>query len=299
MAARRGTRKLPKPTFLEGRLVPAEGFEPPTTRLRSGCSTAELRRLKDCASDMRREALVGNPLNETTVAACPGTPRRRVEASGTGSGSRRGIRPRIVRRVHQRDHRFDRLFCRAPGRRICGGRRALAAILRPCSTGVSTGGDGFFRHEPAARSGRARSAGARRRFRPAALSIETVEPAVDRRHRQPVFDDHAIRGPHRIRRGAHRAAIHSRTRPSSPARPPRSPPSRWRHDASAPTDRRASAARAVTEFTRFERGPRQRQRALDLARHLVGQPLHARAALARGIAKRADWHRSRRCRDAG
>ena len=28
------------------RLVPAEGFEPPTTRLRSGCSTAELRRLK-------------------------------------------------------------------------------------------------------------------------------------------------------------------------------------------------------------------------------------------------------------
>ena len=26
-------------------LVPAEGFEPPTTRLRSGCSTAELRRL--------------------------------------------------------------------------------------------------------------------------------------------------------------------------------------------------------------------------------------------------------------
>jgi hypothetical protein len=31
--------------ILEG-LVPAEGFEPPTTRLRSGCSTAELRRLK-------------------------------------------------------------------------------------------------------------------------------------------------------------------------------------------------------------------------------------------------------------
>jgi hypothetical protein len=28
------------------KLVPAEGFEPPTTRLRSGCSTAELRRLK-------------------------------------------------------------------------------------------------------------------------------------------------------------------------------------------------------------------------------------------------------------
>src|SRR5262245_27744350 len=27
-------------------MVPAEGFEPPTTRLRSGCSTAELRRLK-------------------------------------------------------------------------------------------------------------------------------------------------------------------------------------------------------------------------------------------------------------
>src|SRR4029077_1238616 len=28
------------------KMVPAEGFEPPTTRLRSGCSTAELRRLK-------------------------------------------------------------------------------------------------------------------------------------------------------------------------------------------------------------------------------------------------------------
>src|SRR5262245_31534565 len=27
-------------------MVPAEGFEPPTTRLRSGCSTAELRRPK-------------------------------------------------------------------------------------------------------------------------------------------------------------------------------------------------------------------------------------------------------------
>jgi hypothetical protein len=26
-------------------MVPAEGFEPPTTRLRSGCSTTELRRL--------------------------------------------------------------------------------------------------------------------------------------------------------------------------------------------------------------------------------------------------------------
>ena len=31
------------------RLVPAEGFEPPTTRLRSGCSTAELLRLFQCA----------------------------------------------------------------------------------------------------------------------------------------------------------------------------------------------------------------------------------------------------------
>jgi hypothetical protein len=30
----------------EGKMVPTEGFEPPTTRLRSGCSTTELRRLE-------------------------------------------------------------------------------------------------------------------------------------------------------------------------------------------------------------------------------------------------------------
>ena len=31
-------------------MVPAEGFEPPTTRLRSGCSTTELRR-PDCSAE--------------------------------------------------------------------------------------------------------------------------------------------------------------------------------------------------------------------------------------------------------
>ena len=32
------------------KMVPAEGFEPPTTRLRSGCSTTELRR-PDCSAE--------------------------------------------------------------------------------------------------------------------------------------------------------------------------------------------------------------------------------------------------------
>src|SRR4029079_5042403 len=44
---------------IEG-LVPAEGFEPPTTRLRSGCSTAELRRLKPRHGYRRRPLLASN-----------------------------------------------------------------------------------------------------------------------------------------------------------------------------------------------------------------------------------------------
>jgi hypothetical protein len=38
-------RISPRLLFMRFGVVPAEGFEPPTTRLRSGCSTAELRRL--------------------------------------------------------------------------------------------------------------------------------------------------------------------------------------------------------------------------------------------------------------
>ena len=44
------------------KLVPAEGFEPPTSRLRSGCSTAELRRLKratDIGVSLQWQAIVG------------------------------------------------------------------------------------------------------------------------------------------------------------------------------------------------------------------------------------------------
>ena len=65
-AARGAARGL---AFWRRRVVPAEGFEPPTTRLRSGCSTAELRRLAEMlrATDIgaglawqaiRREALI-------------------------------------------------------------------------------------------------------------------------------------------------------------------------------------------------------------------------------------------------
>src|SRR5262249_12853198 len=45
------------------KMVPAEGFEPPATRLRSGCSTAELRRLQAGACSKLRacgkEAVTG------------------------------------------------------------------------------------------------------------------------------------------------------------------------------------------------------------------------------------------------
>src|SRR3974390_2257087 len=39
-----GSNPLLTDSGLKERMVPAEGFEPPTPRLRSGCSTAELRR---------------------------------------------------------------------------------------------------------------------------------------------------------------------------------------------------------------------------------------------------------------
>src|SRR5262245_51535784 len=58
-------------------MVPAEGFEPPTPRLRSGCSTAELRRLT-WAFRYLRPATLATHLNSRSP---------REPGGGSGSGS--------------------------------------------------------------------------------------------------------------------------------------------------------------------------------------------------------------------
>src|SRR5262245_53329532 len=75
-------------------MVPAEGFEPPTTRLRSGCSTAELRRLKT-APLISMRATIGKqyslyrPINGTACATAANH-RARVAPTFRALGRRQG-----------------------------------------------------------------------------------------------------------------------------------------------------------------------------------------------------------------
>ena len=137
----------------ERRLVPTEGFEPPTPRLRSGCSTAELRRL-ELGHCYRRWICVGKQYGRPRISpkqlpdALPGVAQRQRRRRGRlrhRIAIETEIRPRIVRRMHQRDHRLDRLgfgcrvsatgsrrrpnrgFRRRLGLYLQGGRRGFAA----------------------------------------------------------------------------------------------------------------------------------------------------------------------------
>jgi hypothetical protein len=111
-----------------GMLVPAEGFEPPTTRLRSGCSTAELRRPKSRGHRYRRQtviaskpvAVVPSPLKGAPPNDQRGLTKQLPQALPWVAGGRRrhfrhgvaieaGIRAGIVGRMHQGNDRFDRL----------------------------------------------------------------------------------------------------------------------------------------------------------------------------------------------
>ena len=99
------------------KMVPAEGFEPPTTRLRSGCSTAELRRLKTAPLISMQPTISkqfglcrssGDQRNSLRNR-CQTSFSRDAGTSGTESPSRAGVRPGVVRRMHKRNHRLDRL----------------------------------------------------------------------------------------------------------------------------------------------------------------------------------------------
>src|SRR6187551_2035357 len=83
------------------KMVPAEGFEPPTTRLRSGCSTAELRRLKT-APLLSMQPTIGKQYGlcrsfgdqrNSLRNRCQTSLSRDVDISGTGSPSAPGSGP--------------------------------------------------------------------------------------------------------------------------------------------------------------------------------------------------------------
>ena len=83
------------------KMVPAEGFEPPTTRLRSGCSTAELRRLKT-APLISMQPTIGKQYGLCRSSGdqrnslrnrCQTSLSRDVDISGTGSTSAPGSGP--------------------------------------------------------------------------------------------------------------------------------------------------------------------------------------------------------------
>src|SRR5262245_16442583 len=85
-------------------MVPAEGFEPPTTRLRSGCSTAELRRLKT-APLISVQPIIGKQYGHyrsITGIACAdaASHRSRVMPTFPPLGHRRDPGPGRDHRVH-------------------------------------------------------------------------------------------------------------------------------------------------------------------------------------------------------
>ena len=246
--------------------MPAEGFEPPTTRLRSGCSTAELRRLASV------EALQSRPSANSHNASRRGDVAFHITGMpGIGKATRKRAaaspRPARVSRLR----RSARARAPRPGR----DRREHAPAAPPLPApahgasapraGCARAGTGSM-PAPSPRNGAAnlgRLGGRgridhRRRLRPSTsiigrsrdlgerhLPFERIEPARDRRDRQPAFrhDSRRRSRPDRARRAPRAPSIRARGRHRH-VRPVRDRPSAERRAASAAVMMRRSGARA-------------------------------------------------------
>ena len=271
----------PKPRS-ERRLVPAEGFEPPTTRLRSGCSTAELRRLKleKRATDIGAGPewqYSARPLTKQLHETLPGRARRRrrwVPAPDRSPGRNPGP-DRRARAPAGSPARPASLW-----RPICADLRLAAVPAWPAASGRRDrdrrGGRPQWRRRDLDHRPRDADLGQRH------LPGEAVEPPV-RRDRQPALGHHAVGGPHRIAGRAHGAA-HPFAHAAFVAvlglldlRHQRGDAPRRRRQI-----RRQRRARDG-EFARIERGARHGKRAFELARHHVGASFCMRASRSRAL----------------
>src|SRR5262245_19946136 len=213
-------------------MVPAEGFEPPTTRLRSGCSTAELRRLKT-APLISVQPTIGKQYSLCRLI------------SGTACADAASHCPRVTPTLRALDHRRDP----GPGRghpvRERAGSRAgpafawpLALIVRLWVEESQTPYPAWFpasgASPPRRREARLRSLASHRPATPRELSIQIhrafrlAPPAAS-----APTPRHPLSKPDRRTHASPAPSIRGRVL-DHPGPLPRFPPSAWRRGASAP-----------------------------------------------------------------